>query len=94
MPRFLIEVSHDARPLECLMAIQILQKTGSHFVTHADFGCLDGIHKSWVTVEVESKDEARNMLPPAYRSKATIVKLNKFTVEEIDELIKHHQSAR
>ena len=92
MAKYLIEVSHDAQPLACLMAVQLLQKTGSHFLTHADFGCLDGIHKCWVTVDVDSRDEARNLLPPAYRPRATIVQLNKFSLEQIDELLKHHES--
>jgi len=77
--------------MECLTAIQLLQQSGSHFVTHADYGCMDGIHKGWLTVEVDSKDEARNMLPPVFRSRATVVQLNSFTVEEVDELIKRHQ---
>jgi len=41
-------------------------------------------------VEVESKEEARSILPPVFRSQANIVKLNKFTIEEIDELSRHH----
>ena len=57
---------------------------------YSDFGCLDGEHKGWLIVEVESKEEARSILPPAFRSQANIVKLNKFTIEEIDELLRHH----
>jgi hypothetical protein len=68
-----------------------LLKTGSHFLTHADWGCLDGEHKGWVIVEVESKQEVRSILPPAYRSQAKIVELNKFTLEEIDEILRHHE---
>ncbi|MHC4338348.1 MAG: hypothetical protein ACYSTG_10465, partial [Planctomycetota bacterium] len=77
--------------VECARAIQILLKTGSHFLTHADWGCLDGEHKGWVIVEVESKQEVRSILPPAYRSQAKIVELNKFTLEEIDEILRHHE---
>ena len=52
---------------------------------------MDGVHKGWIIVEVESKEEARSILPPFYRPLANIVKLNKFTVEEIDELLHHHK---
>ena len=90
MARFLIELPHEAEKVACARAVQILLRTGSHFITHADFGCYDGVHKAWITVEVDSKDEARAILPPAYRSQATIVGLNKFTLEEIDELLRHH----
>jgi hypothetical protein len=90
MARFLLEVPHDAEPVACAQAVQILLSTGSHFLTHADYGCMDGEHKAWIIVEVEDKDEARAILPPAYRSEAKIVQLNKFTLEEIDEILRHH----
>ena len=91
MARFLIEVPHEAKKLECARAVQIFLNTGSHFLTHADWGCLDGEHKAWMIVEVESKEEARYILPPAYRSQAKIVKLNNFTIDEIEEILRHHQ---
>jgi hypothetical protein len=91
MPKFLIEVSHEAEEMACARAIQTLLKTGSHFLTHADFGCLDGVHKAWIIVEVENKEVARSILPTEYRSNAEIVQLNKFSLNEIDELLKHHK---
>ncbi len=91
MARFLIEVPHEAEKVACARAIRILLTTGSHFLTHADYGCLDGEHKAWIIVEVESREEARSILPAAYRSQAKIVELNKFTLEEIDELLRHHE---
>ena len=92
MARFLIEVPHEATPLECAMTIQIFLKTGSHFLSHADWGCMDGQHKAWITVEVDSKEEARSILPPAYRSKAHIVSLCRFTMEQVNEMLGSHQS--
>jgi hypothetical protein len=91
MARFLIEVPHEAEEIECARAIQILLKTGSHYLTHADWGCLDGEHKGWIIVDVEDKEQARGVLPPAYRSKAKIVGLNKFSLEQMEELIRHHK---
>jgi hypothetical protein len=91
MARFLIEVPHEAEKVECARAVQILFRTGSHFLTHAEWGCLDGEHKAWIIVELQSKEEARSILPPAYRSQAKIVELNKFTMEEIEEILRHHE---
>ncbi len=91
MAKFLIEVPHEATPVECAMTIQIFLKSGSHFLSQADWGCMDGLHKAWVTIEADSKDEARNMLPPAYRSRAHIVSLNRFTLEQADEILRRHQ---
>ena len=41
-------------------------------------------------VDVESKEEARSVLPPMYRQQATIVGLNHFTMEEIDAILGYH----
>jgi hypothetical protein len=91
MARFLLEVPHESGVVACARANKILLETGSHFLTHADFGCNDGVHKAWIVVDVNSKEEARNMLPPAYRRQATVEGLSKFGIEELDELIRYHQ---
>jgi hypothetical protein len=91
MARFLIEIPHEAEKVACARAIRVLLATGSHYLTNADFGCMDGEHKGWLVVELEDKEEARSILPPVYRSQAKIVKLDKFTVEEIDEFLRHHE---
>ena len=90
MAKFLIEVPHEAEKLACLRAIQILLQTGSHYLTNAEFGCYDGDHNAWVIVDVDSKEEARRILPPIYRSKAKIVGLNRFKMEEVEEMLRHH----
>jgi hypothetical protein len=91
MAKFLIEVPHKAEKVACLRAIQILLQTGSHYLTNAEFGCYDGDHKAWVIVDVDSKEEARGILPPIYRSQAKIVGLNRFKMEEVEEMLRHHQ---
>jgi hypothetical protein len=92
MARFLIEVPHEAETVACARAIKILQTTGSHYLTNADYGCHDGVHKGWITVEAESKEKARTILPVEYRAKASIVQLNKFGMEEIDDLLRQHKA--
>jgi len=92
MAKFLIEVSHEPKKVECARAVQIFLKTGSHFLSHADWGCMDGEHKAWMIVDnIESEEEARYILPPVYRPQAKIVRLNKFTIEEADEMLRHHE---
>ena len=73
MARFLIEVPHE--PEDCALAVKIFMESGSHFTTHADYGCEDGEHKAWMIVELDDKAAARAVLPPAYRAQAKIVKL-------------------
>jgi hypothetical protein len=41
-------------------------------------------------VEVGSKDEARAIVPPAFRSQAKVVQLNAFSIEEIEEILRQH----
>ncbi len=91
MPKFLIEVPHEAETLACARVVKIFLSSGSHFVTHADWGCLDGVHSSWLTVDVETREDARAILPPGMRSRAKIVQLNRFTMEEIDDILRHHR---
>lgn len=92
MNRFLIEIPHGADKKSCDQAIQIFLQTGSHFLTHADWGCHDGEHKAWMIVDVENKDEARLIIPPLFRSSAKITQLITFTAKDIFETEKYHQA--
>lgn len=85
MAKFLIEVPHGADKASCLLAIKIFLQTGSHFLTHADWGCLDGEHKAWIIAEVKSKEDATYILPPMYRSGAKITELTTFTAKDLLE---------
>jgi len=93
MPRFLIEVPHEEEIVSCAKAIRLLFSTGSHFLTHADFGCSDGEHKAWVIVDLDSREEARSILPPDLRQAAKITQLSKFSMEQIDAILKQHNGA-
>ena len=90
MPRYLIEVPHEEELLACAQVVDSFLNYGSHFAMKADWGCRDGVHKAWITLETDSKEDARNTLPPAYRSQASIIQLNKFSMEEIDEILEQH----
>ena len=92
MPRFLIEVPHEGTALACGRAVELFLRTGSHFLTRADWGCKDGEHKSWVVVDVETREEARTIVPALYRSQAKIVQLNGFTLTDAEELLRSHRA--
>jgi hypothetical protein len=64
--------------------------SGSHFLSGADWGCKDGEHKAWVVVEVDSKDEARHIVPPAFRAQAKIVQLNSFSIADLEGMRRSH----
>ena len=90
MARFLIEVQHEPEVLACAKVVQVFLSTGSHLLTHADWGCMDGNHSAWLIVDVDRKEDALEVVPPALRPQARIVALNKFTMEQIDTIMKQH----
>jgi hypothetical protein len=44
-----------------------------------------------MVVEVDSKDEARDIVPPPFRAQANIVQLNTWTLEEIEDILHLHE---
>jgi len=90
MARYLLEVPHGPDHVHCDRAARIFLATGSHFLTHADFGCSDGEHKAWLTVEVDSKEEALRILPPGMRAQARVVRLSKFSLGALGAMLRDH----
>lgn len=90
MPRFYIEIPHEGEKIACLRAVKVLQESGSHFLTHACFGCEDGDHTARLMIDLDTKNEALMIVPPAYRQKAKIVQLTSFSREDVDRLLTHH----
>jgi hypothetical protein len=53
---------------------------------------MDGKHSTWIIVEPDSKkEEARYVVPPAFRAGTKIIGLNKFTMEQIDSIMSYHK---
>lgn len=90
MPKFLIEVAHEPEPVACARVVQVFLTTGSHFLTQAEWGCMDGAHSAWIIVDVENKDEAMRIVPPAFHSKTKVVGLNRFSLTDIEPILKQH----
>lgn len=91
MAKFLIEVPHAAETQACARVVQIFLKTGSHFLSHADWGCMDGEHKAWIIADVADKNEASAIVPPQFRSETKVTQLTKFTLDEINQILQKHQ---
>jgi len=90
MPKFLIEVQHDPDAVACARVVHVFLATGSHFLTQAVWGCMDGVHSAWMIVDLESKAEAVAILPPAFRQAARIVSLSRFSMADIEPLLRQH----
>jgi hypothetical protein len=91
MARYLIEVRHESDVESCARCVQVFLASGSHLLTHADWGCLDGQHYAWIIADLANKDEALRLVPPAFRADTRIVGLNKFTMETLDSIMSRHE---
>ena len=91
MARFLIELAHEATLEACEKAIATILSTGSHFLTNTEWGCKDEEHKCWVILDVDSKEDARAILPPVYRKEAKIVKLIRYTLDDLKKQIENKE---
>jgi hypothetical protein len=84
MDRYLIETPHTSE--ECLDLIKVLNAQG--YLWNFDWGCKVGIHSGWAIIEAENDAQARLSVPPLVRTRARIVKLNKFdggTIEDCEK---------
>lgn len=79
MAKYMIESPHT--PEECLNALDEIQAKG--LLEKSEFGCQAGVHTCWATVEAANDAAAREMVPASLRKKARVVKLNRFTAEQI-----------
>lgn len=91
MPKYLIEVPHGETKEACERAVKVFMGTGSHFVTNADWGCADNVHKAWIIAELDNKQEALNILPPLFRKDATVTLLENYSPADFNEAIELHK---
>ena len=91
MPKFLVEVPHEPDTLACARVVKVFLESGSHFLTHAEWGCMDNVHSAWMVVEMDSKAEALAIVPPALRAGTRIVRLTHFRLDDIEDTIRRHQ---
>ena len=89
MNRYLVEVEHDSDKEACDRAVKTLLSTGSHFMTNADWGCEDDVHKGWFVVEADSKEEVKMIVPLEYRNGTTITSVVKFNLKDMEGKLKH-----
>ncbi len=89
MPTFLIEIPHSGEMTECNQVIKLFIESGSHLLSNADWGCKDGVHKSWFVSDFDSKEDAMKVIPPFLRPNANIVELTKFSKNDMAGFADH-----
>ncbi len=83
MAEYMIEAPHTVE--ECSSALDDMAAKGSQVLNEFHWGCMAGIHSGWAFVEAQNESAAREMLPNSQRNKARIVKVQKFTTEQMSE---------
>ena len=87
MSRYLIELPHADDYEACVKALQALERTGSHFVTNAEWGCGDGVHVGFLIAEVEERGQALQIVPLEFRQDARVTRLDRYTREQIAGMV-------
>jgi hypothetical protein len=77
MDRYLIETPHTDE--DCHQLVEQVLAMG--YLYHFDWGCESGVHCGWAILEADNEAQARLAVPPLVRSKARVIKLNKFDAE-------------
>ena len=93
MPKFLVEVTHDAEQIACARVVKIFLASGSHYLSQAEWGCMDGEHRSWMIVDVEDKREALAIVPPLLRPATRVIGLNRFSLDQVDAILSKHPTS-
>jgi len=86
MPRYLIEFSHSSEYEGCVRALDAIMGHGSHLITNAEWGCEDGIHTGWLIAELDSREEALQIVPPQYRADTRVIQLRRWSRDEIEDM--------
>jgi hypothetical protein len=83
--RYLIEVAHEPSHDECPRLAASLLRAGTHFATHAGWGCEAGEHRSWLCVEALDDRDAALIVPPILRPRARVVRLNNCGTDVLED---------
>jgi hypothetical protein len=89
MPRYLIEIPHSGNKTECMQVIKLFLESGSHLLSNAEWGCKDGVHKSWFISDFDDKTQALQVVPPLLRHNAVIIELTKFNKKDMADMQDH-----
>jgi hypothetical protein len=75
---------------ECLDALDGISYQGKEALSNWGFGCMSGDHTAYGFYEAENEEAARKMIPENVRSKARVLKIDKFTQDQIKSFHLQH----
>ena len=82
---YLIEAPHS--PRECVQAMDEALARGPRFLAQFEWGCVEGEHTGWATIEAKNEFEARDMVPAVARSRARVIRVDKVTPDHVNAML-------
>jgi hypothetical protein len=79
--RYLIITSHT--PEKCLADLDAVMASKPEMLDRIEWGCKGGDHTGYVIVEAGNEQAARQMLPTPMQATARVIKLNRFSAQDI-----------
>ena len=81
MAQYFVESPHTKQ--DCLRALDETVAKGADILDKFSWGCMAGEHTGYAIVEAENESAVQDMIPVFLRDRAHIVKVDKFTPEQI-----------
>lgn len=84
---YMIQAPHTKE--ECMNVMDAMSKESKALLTKCYWGCMSGDHTAYATVEGKNEEDARKMFPASVRAKAKVMKVDKFTAQQIASFHNH-----
>jgi len=81
MAKFMIEMPHNSD--QCQEVLGEMATEVAPLLKEAWWGCMDGNHTGWVTVDASSKDEALMKIPEQRRGEVKVTEVKQFSAEDL-----------
>ena len=81
LPYYLVISPHT--PDECVATLDQVQAMSKGALDRWYWGCMSGDHTGYQIVQAASENDALQIVPANLRAKAHVMKLNKFTAQEV-----------
>jgi hypothetical protein len=81
MQRYIVISRHEAP--DCAAVLNNFLAAG--YITHFDWGCGAGEHCGWAVIEADMDSEALLVVPAGLRKKAQVVRLTRYTREDLEK---------
>ena len=85
---YFVQTTHT--PEQCLNTLTDMKTKGDAFLAKFEFVCMSGNHTAYAFLQGSSEESVKQMLPKEIQANAKILKVDKFTAAQIENLHKEH----